>query len=257
MNDDTPMCECHEANYIQLEDYKNQNSHDSYSHPSYYDLNDYEKSLIELNNVVRNDLKDFKSCMRSIKIGYHKLFKTNKGKTTCVLTKKNSKTVNKEPQPQTDFEKSIRKFLDGQRVSNMFIMNNINDMILKMKHSEKNFQTKIRIMERKIDEWLKSLNVPLEQTDGTKPPLPQAQTEQMNVVFTGSGKSDDPLKIQKDPPPPIIVSNKIKKDKPIKIKGYHVVKTNEYPFREYVPKVPYPQRLKVDQSHLNRDVKES
>ncbi|GKC50210.1 reverse transcriptase domain-containing protein [Tanacetum coccineum] len=31
MNDDTPMCERHEANYIQSEDYQNQNSHDSSS----------------------------------------------------------------------------------------------------------------------------------------------------------------------------------------------------------------------------------
>ncbi|GJW70382.1 hypothetical protein Tco_0127299 [Tanacetum coccineum] len=32
LNDDTPMCECHEANYIQFEGYQNRNSHDSYCH---------------------------------------------------------------------------------------------------------------------------------------------------------------------------------------------------------------------------------
>ncbi|GJX92301.1 retrovirus-related pol polyprotein from transposon TNT 1-94 [Tanacetum coccineum] len=86
-----------------------------------------------------------------------------------------------------------------------------------------------------MDEWSKSQNVSSEQTHRTEPqPPPQAQTEQVNAVFTRSGKSDDSLKTQKDPPPSIIVNNKIKKDRPIKTsKGnYHVVKTEEYPFRE-------------------------
>ncbi|GKA31346.1 hypothetical protein Tco_0717651 [Tanacetum coccineum] len=157
LNDDTPMCERHEANYIQSEDYQNRNSYDSFSHQSLHDPNDSEKSLTELNIDVRNDLEDFKR---------HRT----------------------EP-----------------------------------------------------------------------PPPPQAQTEHVNVVFTGSGMSDDSPKIQKDPPPPIIVNIKIKNDKPFKTskKGYHVVKTEEYPFREYIPKKPYPQRLNVDHSHLNRIVKVS
>ncbi|GJX43075.1 hypothetical protein Tco_0259751 [Tanacetum coccineum] len=68
-----------------------------------------------------------------------------------------------------------------------------------------------------MDEWSKSQNVSSEQTDRTEPqPPPQAQTEQVNAVFTRSGKSDDSLKTQKDSPPPIIVNNKIRKDKPIK-----------------------------------------
>ncbi|GJV90173.1 hypothetical protein Tco_1537986 [Tanacetum coccineum] len=112
-------------------------------------------------------------------------------------------------------------------------------------------------MEIKIDEWEKSQNLSLEQTNRTDPPPPQAHTEQVNAVFTGSGKSDDSPKIHKDPPPPIIVNNKIGKDKPIKkSKGnFHMVKTNEYPFREYILKIPYPQCLNVDHSHLNRIVK--
>ncbi|GJV54666.1 hypothetical protein Tco_1455671, partial [Tanacetum coccineum] len=88
-------------------------------------------------------------------------------------------------------------------------------------------------MERKIDECEKSHNVSSAQTDMTEPPPPpQAQTEHVNVVFTGSGKSDDSPKIQKDQPPPIIVNNKIEKDQPIKTtrRGYHLVRTKEYPF---------------------------
>ncbi|GKA54749.1 hypothetical protein Tco_0753698 [Tanacetum coccineum] len=176
MNDDTPMCERHEANYIQSEGYQNQNSQDSYPLQSHHDPNDSEKSLTELNNDVKNDLKDFKSCVRSMRTVHDKLF-------------------DRDDQSKTDLEKSITKFLDGQRVSNMFFKNNVNDMIIKMKQNEKNCQTIYKNMERKIDEWSKSQNVSLEQTDRTDPPPPpQAQTEQVNAIFIGSGKSDDSLK---------------------------------------------------------------
>ncbi|GKA54805.1 hypothetical protein Tco_0753754 [Tanacetum coccineum] len=200
-NDDTPMCERHEANYIQSEDYQNQDSHNSFSRQSHYDLNDSEKSLTELNNDVKNDLEDFKRRIRSMRTVHWKLFAKDDGKTTGVLPNKESKTVNQEPQSKSDFEKLMTKFLDDQR--------------------------KIR------DGWSKSQNVSLEQTNRTDhPPPPQAYTDQVNIVFTGSGKSDDHPKIQKDPPPSIIVNNKIKKERPIKTsKGnYYLVKTNKYPF---------------------------
>ncbi|GKD09709.1 reverse transcriptase domain-containing protein [Tanacetum coccineum] len=117
LNDDTPICERHEANYIQSEGNKDRNSHDSFSHQSLHDPNDSEKSLTKLNND--------------------------------------------------------------------------------MKQNEKDFQTKIKNMERKIDEWSKSQNVSSKQTDRTDtPPPPQAHTEQVNAVFTGSGKSNDSSKIQ-------------------------------------------------------------
>ncbi|GJZ38227.1 reverse transcriptase domain-containing protein [Tanacetum coccineum] len=58
-NDDTPTCERHEGNYIQSEGHQNQISHDSYSHQTYHDPNDSKKSLIELNNDVKNDLERF------------------------------------------------------------------------------------------------------------------------------------------------------------------------------------------------------
>ncbi|GJT01650.1 hypothetical protein Tco_0822819 [Tanacetum coccineum] len=185
MNDDTPMCGRHEANYIQLEGYQNRNSYDSCFHQSHHDLNDSEKSFTELNNDVRNNLEDFKSCIRSMRTVHDKLF-------------------DRDNQSKTDLKKSITKFLDSQRFLNMFVKNNVNDIIIKMKQNEKNCQIIYRNMERKIDEWLKSQNVSLEQTGRTDPPPPPAQTEQVNVVFTESGKSDDSSKIQEDPPPPII-----------------------------------------------------
>ncbi|GJU85173.1 hypothetical protein Tco_1292719 [Tanacetum coccineum] len=246
MNDDTPMCERHEVNYIKSGGY--QNSHDSYSHRPHYDPksnNDSKKSLTELVNDVKNDLEYFKSYIRSKRTDHDTLFDKNFCKPTGVLPKKKYKIVNQEPQSKTDLEKSITKFLDGQRVASMYIKNNVNDMILKMQQNGNNFQTIYKNMERKIDEWLKSQNASLEQTDRTGPPLPQAYTEQVNVVFTVSGKSDHSPKIQKDPPPPIIVNNKIEKDQPHKTtkRGYYVVKSKEYSFREYIPKIPYLQHL--------------
>ncbi|GKE32616.1 hypothetical protein Tco_1451938 [Tanacetum coccineum] len=254
------MCERQEANYIQSEGNKDQNSHDSFSHKSLHDPNDSEKSLTELNNDVRNDLEAFKRRIRSMRTVHWKLYDSDDRKTTGVLPNKKSKPINQEPQYKTDFEKLMTKFLDGQRVTNMFFKNNINGMILKMKQNEKNFQTKNKNMERKIDEWSKSQNISSKQTDRTEPqPPPQAHTKKVNAVFTGSGKSDDHLKIQKDPPPSIIVNNKIKKDKPIKTskKGYHMVKTKEYPYRKYIPKIPYPQAFRVDHFYLNCIIKES
>ncbi|GJT80943.1 hypothetical protein Tco_1055285 [Tanacetum coccineum] len=203
-------------------------------------MND-DTPMCERHEVNSIQSGDFKRCIRSTRIVHDKLF-------------------DRGDQSKTDFEKSITKFLDGQRVTNIFFKNNVNDMILKMKQNERNFQTKIKNMERKIDEWAESQNhISLEQTDRTGPPPPPARTEHVNSVFIGSGKSDDSSKIQKDPPPPIIINNKIKKDEPIKTSknGYYMVKINEYPFREYIPKILYPQRLTVDHSHLDRIVKES
>ncbi|GKA03761.1 hypothetical protein Tco_0676542 [Tanacetum coccineum] len=156
MNNDTPMCERHETNYIQSEGYQNRDSHDSYSHQFLHDLNDFEKSLTELNKDVKKDLEDFKSCIRSMRIVHSKLFDRGNGKTIEVLPNKDSKTINQEPQSKIDLKKSITKFLDGQRVTNMFFKNNVNDVILKMKQNEKNFQTIFKNMERKLDEWEKS-----------------------------------------------------------------------------------------------------
>ncbi|GKE70694.1 hypothetical protein Tco_1528766, partial [Tanacetum coccineum] len=116
-NDDTPMCERHEANYIRSEDYQNRNSYDSFSRQSLQDPNDSEKSLKELNNDVRNDLEDFKRCVRSMRTVHWKLFSRDDGKATDVLPNKESKTVNQEPQFKTDFEKLMTKFLDDQRVT--------------------------------------------------------------------------------------------------------------------------------------------
>ncbi|GJU26005.1 hypothetical protein Tco_1164626 [Tanacetum coccineum] len=197
-NDDMPMCERHEANYIQSEEYQNQDSHDSYSHQTYHDRNDSEKSLTELNNDVRNDLEDFKRCIHSMRTVHWKLFARDDGKTTDVLPKKNFKPINQELQSKTDFEKLMTKFLDDQRVSNMFVKNDVNDMIIKMKQNEKNCQTKIKNMERKMNEWEKSQNISSEQTNRTEPPPPQAHTEQVNAVFTRSEKLRS-IK-QRDPP---------------------------------------------------------
>ncbi|GJZ73909.1 hypothetical protein Tco_0638055 [Tanacetum coccineum] len=186
LNDDTPMCERHDVNSIQSEGYQDQNSHDSHSPQSLHNPNDFEKSLTELNNDLKNDLEDFKRYIRSMRTVHDKNFARDDGKTTGVLPNKVSKPIDQEPQSKTDFKKLMTKFLDDQRVSNMFVKNNINDMILKMKQNEKNFQTIFKNMEIKIDEWEKSQNLSLEKTNRTDPPPPQAHIEHVNVVFTGS-----------------------------------------------------------------------
>nr|GFA53548.1 hypothetical protein [Tanacetum cinerariifolium] len=81
-NDDTPMCERHEANYIRSEDYRNQDSHNSFSRQSHHDPNDSEKSLIELNNNLKKDLEDFKRCVHSMKTIHDKLYDRDDDKTT-------------------------------------------------------------------------------------------------------------------------------------------------------------------------------
>ncbi|GJZ02401.1 hypothetical protein Tco_0520362 [Tanacetum coccineum] len=76
MNDDTPMCERLEANYIRSEDYQNQDSHNSFSRQSHHDPYDPEKSLTELNNDLKNDLKRYIRSMRTI---HNKLFDRDDG----------------------------------------------------------------------------------------------------------------------------------------------------------------------------------
>ncbi|GKA37470.1 putative reverse transcriptase domain-containing protein [Tanacetum coccineum] len=124
LNNDMPMCKCHEVNSIQSEGYQNRNSQDSYSPQSIHNPNDYEKLLTELNNDVRNDLEDFKRCIRIMRTVHWKLNNRDDGKTTGVLPNKKSKPINQEPQSKTDLGKSITKFLDDQRVTNMFSKNN-------------------------------------------------------------------------------------------------------------------------------------
>ncbi|GJX95920.1 hypothetical protein Tco_0351718, partial [Tanacetum coccineum] len=110
LNDDTPMCECHDANYIQSEGYQNQDFHNSFSRQSLHDPNDSKKSLIELNNDVRNDLEDFKGRIRSMRTVHWKLYDNNDRKTTGVLPNKKSKTVNQEKDPRK--QRSISGSID-------------------------------------------------------------------------------------------------------------------------------------------------
>lgn len=89
---------------------------------------------------MRNDLEDFKRCMRSISTCYDKLYTPDDHKTTKVSPNKRF---------ESDFEKAMTNFLDSQIISNMFVKNTINDMILKIKQYEKNFQSIFKSIERK------------------------------------------------------------------------------------------------------------
>ncbi|GJX92979.1 sec23/sec24 transport family protein [Tanacetum coccineum] len=87
----------------------------------------------DLNNDVKNNLEDFRKCVYSMRTVHSKLYE-------------------RDDQSKTDLDKTITKFLDGQRVAKMYVKKNVNDMIIKMKQNENNFQTKIKNMERKLDE---------------------------------------------------------------------------------------------------------
>ncbi|GJQ97317.1 hypothetical protein Tco_0008456 [Tanacetum coccineum] len=101
MNDDTPMCERHEANYTQSEGYQIQNSHDSYYDPQ--SNNDSRKLLTELNNEVKNDLEDFKGCIRSMRNVHSKLFDKDDGKTTRKIDEcEKSQNVSSEQTDRTE-----------------------------------------------------------------------------------------------------------------------------------------------------------
>ncbi|GJR58558.1 reverse transcriptase domain-containing protein [Tanacetum coccineum] len=86
MNDDTPMCKHHEANYIQSEGYHNRNSHDLFSRQSHYDHNDFEKSLTELNNDLKKDHEELKRCICSMRTVHWRLFAIDDGKTIGCFT---------------------------------------------------------------------------------------------------------------------------------------------------------------------------
>nr|GEV46225.1 hypothetical protein [Tanacetum cinerariifolium] len=79
-----------EANSIQSEAYLNQDSHYSYFHQSHYDRNDSETSLRELNNDVRNDLEDFKRCVRSMRTVHWKLFAKKDGEMYMINSTSNN-----------------------------------------------------------------------------------------------------------------------------------------------------------------------
>ena len=102
--------------------------------------------------------------------------------------------------------------------------------------------------EREIDEWSKPKNpVSSKQNSMTNPP-PPPHIENVNDVFTRSGKSDEPLKNQKDSPP-VFVSNKIDQAFKITKRDYHMVKSKVSPsLVEYIPNIPYPQLLRTDRN---------
>ncbi|GJU43852.1 reverse transcriptase domain-containing protein [Tanacetum coccineum] len=82
---------------------------------------------------------------------------------------------------------------------------------------------------------------------------PQARNEQVNVVFTRSGKSYDPPINPNDSETPISFNSEDEDDEPTpqpKPKDLKPVKENPIP-KPYKPKIPYPQRLKKNKWKLN------
>ena len=102
-----------------------------------------------MNYEVKRDLDEFIRSHGKLRTVHDNLFEHPSYKPIGVPPQKakpnqnpisSGKTVKQDqPQSETDLEKSINKFLDGQRISNMFVKNLINDLNLKMKQNEKNY----------------------------------------------------------------------------------------------------------------------
>ncbi|GJY36578.1 reverse transcriptase domain-containing protein [Tanacetum coccineum] len=190
MKDDTPKCESHEANYVQRyhRGYHDHEPINLYSYPNHNPNSHYPYPRNQMPRPSR----------------YFEF-------------------------TETSTEEMMREWMASQteaneRMKNQEFKSIVGDGIgvLTKKKIKKNDMglSKDQVMEWnmkwKIDEWAKSQNLSSKQTDRTDTLPPHAHTEQVNVVFTGNGKSDDFLEIQIDQPSSIIVNNKIKKDKPIK-----------------------------------------
>jgi hypothetical protein len=123
LNVDTPMCERHEANYIQLGNYQSQIPRDQYFHQSPYEPpqsnNDYEKSLAELNNDVKRDFEDFRRYWCSTRTSLALLYDHSFCKPVGVPPQKAKsnlkplspgKTINQD-QPRSETEPYLQKQL--------------------------------------------------------------------------------------------------------------------------------------------------
>ncbi|GJT54386.1 hypothetical protein Tco_1459244 [Tanacetum coccineum] len=138
------------------------------------------------------------------------------------------------------------------------------DLKTKLETTTKNHQASIQNLKAKFNRLgnkqsgrpsrsLPSNTQPNPKGSSSKPyQPPQARNEQVNVVFTWSGKSYDPPINPNDQPnnseTPIIFDSEDEDEEPTpqpKPKDPKPVKENPTP-KPYKPKIPYPQRLRKE-----------
>ncbi|GJR06243.1 hypothetical protein Tco_0529227 [Tanacetum coccineum] len=83
-----------------------------YSHQSLHDPNDFEKSLTKLNNDVRNDLKNFKRCIRSKRTVHWKVYDRDDGKTTGVFLTRRASITKEEKERGIHIKKRFFKLFE-------------------------------------------------------------------------------------------------------------------------------------------------
>ncbi|GKB38719.1 hypothetical protein Tco_0883661 [Tanacetum coccineum] len=163
-----------------------------------------------------------------------------------------------------DLQKQLSDFIKAQQLTNSFVKVIVMDLKTKLETTTKNHQASIQNLEAKFDRIadkqsgrpsgpLPSNTQPNPKGSSSKPyQPPQAQNEQVNVVFTWSSKSYDPPINPNDQPndseTPIDFDSEDEGDEPTpqpKPKDPKPLKENPIP-KPYKLKIQYPQRLKKE-----------
>nr|GEW18506.1 reverse transcriptase domain-containing protein [Tanacetum cinerariifolium] len=161
-----------------------------------------------------------------------------------------------------DLQKQFNNFMKYQQLTNAFIKETSMDLKTQLETVAKNHQASIQNLETKFD---KLANKQSSRPSGSLPSNtqpnpkghnskayqpPQARNEQVNAVFTRSGKSynppDNPNDQQKETP--INFDSDDEDDEPIpqpKTQNPKPAKETPLP-KPYKPKIPYPQRLRKE-----------
>ncbi|GKA85673.1 reverse transcriptase domain-containing protein [Tanacetum coccineum] len=163
-----------------------------------------------------------------------------------------------------DLQKQLSDFIKAQHSTNSFINNTFMDLKTKHKTTAKNHQASIQNLEAKFDKIadkqsgrpsgsLPSNTQPNPKGSSSKPyQPPQAQNEQVNAIFTWSGKSyDSPINPNDQPnksKTPVNFDNDDEDEESTpqpKLKDPKPIKETPTP-KPYKPKTQYPQRLRKE-----------
>ncbi|GKD29988.1 reverse transcriptase domain-containing protein [Tanacetum coccineum] len=163
-----------------------------------------------------------------------------------------------------DLQKQFNDFMKSQQSTNAFVKETFMDLKTQLETVAKNHQASIQNLETKFDRLadkqsgrpsgsLPSNTQPNPKTHNSKAyQPPQSRNENVNVVFTRSGKSYNPPvnpnDQQNDSETPINFDSDDEDDEPTpqpKTQNPKSVKETLLP-KPYKPKIPYPQRLRKE-----------
>ncbi|GKB63347.1 hypothetical protein Tco_0919533 [Tanacetum coccineum] len=159
-----------------------------------------------------------------------------------------------------DLQKQFNDFMKSQQSTNAFVKETFMDLKTQLETVAKNHQASIQNLETKFDRLadkqssrpsgsLPSNTQPNPKGHNSKSyQPPQSRNEHVNVVFTRSGKSNNPPvnpnDQQNDSENPINFDSDDEDEEPTpQIKNPKPIKETPLP-KPYKPKIPYPQRLR-------------